>query len=122
MSHPFEGWSQINEGWDTGNPVETEDLIANLKTVARNFAGPVAITLVAFWAVKVLLSVLIGIVMIAASVAEVVVLFTVGGLLGYLGYLLLAVLSLAIASLYRPIQLQAFEGAHDDSFRMVSRK
>lgn len=110
MSHPFEGWSEIGEGWDTGNPIENADLVANLKSVAGNFLGPVAMTLVAFWTLKLLLSVAIGLVFLVASLAEVNALYTVGGLMGTFGYLLISVLGLALASLYRPIQLQAFEG------------
>lgn len=123
MSHPFEGWSVIGEGWDTGNDIETSELFSNLKSVAKNFAGPVGMVLVAYWAIKLLLSLGIGLLLITAEVAQINVLFTVGNVLGYLGYLIVLLVGLAQWSLFRPIQLQAFEGREfisgfGDAFRL----
>ncbi len=110
MSHPFEGWSAINEGWDSGSVMTLNDILANVKTTARNFFGPVAMVLVGMWAIKALLSFLVGVVLIGGQVTNVEMLYTAGSWLGYLGYPLVVVISLVQLSLYRPLQLQAFEG------------
>ena len=123
MSHPFEGWSAINEGWDSGAGISVNDILANLKTSARNFAGPVALALMLIWAVKALVSLAVGTFMIVGQVAGVGALFTVASIIGYAGIPLVIIIMLVQMSLYRPVQLQAFEGREfvggiGDAFRL----
>jgi len=109
MSHPFEGWSALNEGWNPGD-VPIDEIVENLKTVAKNFAGPVGLAFLAMWAVKVLVSILIGSMMVVGQVASVPALFTAAGFIAFLGVPVAIIVSLLQSSLYRPLQLQAFEG------------
>lgn len=108
-NNPFEGWSPINEGWNPGD-ISTEDILANLKTVAKNFLGPVAMLLGILWGAKILITLLVGSMQIVGQVAEVPVLFTVAGFVSLLGIPIALIVGLIQSSLYRPIQLQAFEG------------
>lgn len=110
MSHPFEGWSAINEGWDSGGGIDLADIGANLKTVARNFAGPVALVLIALWSLKILISLLVGGLMVIGGIAEVGALYTVAQVVSFVGIALLLVIGIVQWSLFRPMQLQAFEG------------
>lgn len=109
MSHPFEGWSALNEGWNPGD-VPIDEIVLNLKTVAANFVGPVGMVFAALWAVKILVSLLVGGVMVIAQIASVPALFKGAALFGLIAIPIGILIGLLQSSLYRPLQLQAFEG------------
>ena len=106
----FEGWSGIGEGWGEGQEINTDTLIENIKTTGRNFAGPVAKLLALAFVLKMLLTLLTSIVMLVGQFAEMPVMFTVATGLDILSIPLLFVVSLLPQMLFRPLQVQAFEG------------
>jgi hypothetical protein len=108
MGHPFEGWSKLNEGWDGGD-VAIDELIENTKTVLNNSLGPVLVAFAMIWGLKIAISLIVG-ALGALGVWVMGVFGTIGGIVGFLAIPVLILVSLVQNALFRPIQLQAFEG------------
>lgn len=105
------GWSKLNEGWDEGT-IPIDELVENLKTVARNGAVTIAIAVALLYAPLILLhlgvTALVAITAIVPSIAGVVGI--AGLLVGVLGVVITIAITLVMYSLYRPLQQQCFEG------------
>lgn len=108
MGHPFEGWSKLNESWDGGD-IAVDELIENAKTVVNNSLGPVLVAFGMLWGVKVAVTLIVG-GLSALGVWVTGVFGTIAGFVAFLSIPVLVLVSLAQNALYRPVQLQAFEG------------
>lgn len=108
MAHPFEGWSMLNEGWD-GGAIAVEELVQNVKTVVTNSIKTILAALVVLWGAKFLVT-LLTILSTGLGYWVTPAFGTVAMISGYLGIFVGVVVAIAQQSLYRPIQLQAFEG------------
>ena len=105
------GWSKLNEGWD-GGTIDVDELVANLKTVARNSGVTIAMAVALLYAPLILLHVgvalLVAIAAFAPSITGVAAMS--GMVVGVLAiFINLGILILTYA-LYRPLQQQCFEG------------
>jgi hypothetical protein len=108
MGHPFEGWSKLNEGWD-GGEIGVDELIENAKIVVNNSLGPVLVAFAGLWGIKLALTLIVG-VFTALGVWVMGLFGTIAGFVAFLSIPLLVLLGLAQNALFRPVQLQAFEG------------
>lgn len=107
----FSNWSKPNEGWDGGS-IEVDELIQNAKLVASNSVPPLLIALAVFWSLKFLASFGLGALELLARVvpSTMELVATLASVTAGLGGIAAAIAGILGYSLYRPMQLQAFEG------------
>lgn len=105
----FSKWSRPDEGWDAGN-LELDELVKNGQVVLRNSLPAILIAVAIIWGVKFAYDIVVSglaLVLYLAPNRLVAVLLDVAS---WGGWLVSLAVTLVGYALYRPIQLQAFEG------------
>lgn len=108
-SGPFAGWSKLNEGWE-GGELDAQELVENAKLVARNSIGPVLYAWLAISSPLILTALLSGTAFTAGFYAGSEAMLTIGNILAVLMIPVTLVIGIAKFALFRPMQMQAFEG------------